>query len=126
MTLRFGGLVLSDTNIKNQEGFDYLIEAPQASMFGAELYPTIWLKAAVYIHTINCSHIFHDGNKRTGLGSALLFLEKNNVVMNSNVTQDQLIEFALLVAHCELTIEEIAEWFRTNSTSIGFISLNYL
>jgi death-on-curing protein len=73
------------------------------------------------MHTINCSHIFHDGNKRTGLGSALLFLEKNNVVLNDNVTQKQLIRFALLVAHCKSTIEEIAEWFRTNSTSMGFI-----
>lgn len=126
MTLRFGGLVVSEDNIKNQEAFGYLIDAPSAFMFGAELYPSVWLKAAIYIHSIICGHIFHDGNKRTALESALLFLEKNNVVLNDNVTSPKLINFAVGVAsNCEMSLESIAEWFKQNTYSIGFISPNY-
>lgn len=135
MTLRFGGLVLSDTNIKNQEAFDYMLDAPSSFSFGTEVYPTVYLKAAVYMHLIICGHIFHDGNKRTGLAAALLFLEKNNVMLKSDVINQDLIDFTVHVAsNCgineetlstgSITIEEIGQWFNKNTYSIGFLSLN--
>jgi death on curing protein len=124
MTLRFGGLVVSDDNIKNKEGFEYMIEAPQTAIFGAEIYPSIYMKAAVYMRSIICSHVFHDGNKRTGLESGLLFLEKNNVLLKSDVASKELVDFATKVGHCEISLEDVAKWFEENTVSFGFASLN--
>jgi death-on-curing protein len=41
-------------------------------MFGLELYPTVYDKAAAYLYHIVCNHPFNDGNKRTGFGAAIL------------------------------------------------------
>ena len=128
MTLRFGGLVVSDTNIKNQESFDYMLEAPQMMVFGEEAYPKIWLKIAIYMHTITCNHVFHDGNKRTALATALLFMEKNGIVLKEQVTVDELTAFAYYVAsNCEINLQEIADWFKSNTNIIkATIPANYL
>lgn len=51
------------------------IETPKAAMFGEDLYPTIYDKAAAYLYHIVQNHPF----KRTGFGAAYLFLKANNV-----------------------------------------------
>ena len=50
---------------------------PKQKMFGKELYHTVFLKAAVYARTIIMNHPFIDGNKRTGMTTAFVFLERN-------------------------------------------------
>lgn len=111
MTLHFGGLFLPPDNIKNHNPLDYLIEAVQTEMYGVELYPSISKKAAIYLHNIICNHIFHDGTKRTGLESALLFLEKNNFALKSEVTDEELISLAIEIANGQKDIASITEWF---------------
>jgi death on curing protein len=111
LTLRYGGLILSENNIENESGLSYLIEAVSASIFGIELYPTIWEKAAIYMFSVNCDHIFYDGNKRTGLETALVFLEKNGHVLKDGITDDELTAFAYLVGNCQHDIHFIANWF---------------
>jgi|Laugrespbdmm15dd_1035085.scaffolds.fasta_scaffold134900_1 death-on-curing protein len=71
-----GGNFMPPHNFLHEENLDYLIEAVQAEMFGEPLYATISDKAAVYYNII-CNHIFSDGNKRTGLETALAFLKFN-------------------------------------------------
>ena len=48
--------------------------SPRQSVFGKELHPTLFHKAAVYMHTIITQHPFLDGNKRIGIISAFTFL----------------------------------------------------
>ena len=48
---------------------------PRQKLFGKELYPTIFLKATVYTRNIIMNHFFIDGNKRTGMTAASVFLE---------------------------------------------------
>lgn len=111
MTLRFGGLFLPPDNVKNHNALDYLIEVVQTEMFGIELYPNISSKVAIYLYNIVCNHIFNDGTKRTGLEAALLFLEKNNFILKSEITDEELISLVLEVAEGQKDIESIAAWF---------------
>lgn len=111
MTLRFGGLFVPFDNVKNHNALDYLVEIVQTELFGTELYPAISNKAAIYLYNVICNHIFNDGTKRTGLESALLFLEKNNFILKQEVTDEELISLTLEVAEGQKDIESIAFWF---------------
>ena len=72
-----GGNFVPPKNFLHEENLDYLLEAVQAEMFGAPLYPEIYQKAGIYMFNVICNHIFQDGNKRTGLEASLLFLQLN-------------------------------------------------
>ena len=85
-------------NFLHEENLDYLLEAVQAEMFGAPLYPTISDKAALYCYNIICNHIFTDGNKRTGLAAALIFLNLNGFDLRLEVTNSVLTDYILKVA----------------------------
>lgn len=50
---------------------------PQASFGGEWLHRDIFEMAAAYAFHISQNHPFIDGNKRTGLASALVFLDLN-------------------------------------------------
>lgn len=56
------------------------------SMFGGEfLHPSISEQAAAYLYHIVKNHPFIDGNKRTGLACALVFLEINGYELDSKL-----------------------------------------
>ena len=106
---------------------DYLVEAVEAEMFGAPLYPEMQDKAAVYMYNIITNHIFQDGNKRTGLAAALYFLEFNDVPFREPCIQVEiggkivpesseniLFDFTIEVASGKLTLEECQAWFQEN------------
>ena len=52
---------------------------PEAAFAGAWLHEDLFNMAAAYAFHIGQNHPFIDGNKRTALASALVFLELNNV-----------------------------------------------
>ena len=55
---------------------------PQASFEGTFLHPTLFDMAAAYAYHLSQNHPFVDGNKRTGLVAALVFLELNGVTLS--------------------------------------------
>lgn len=65
------------SGIQYTAGLSLVIEQPQMIVFGKELYPTIWIKAAYIMQKITKKHIFADGNKRTAYIATKLFLMKN-------------------------------------------------
>lgn len=91
-------------------------QLPQQTAFGKELYPTIFLKAAVYTRTIIMNHPFIDGNKRTGMVSAFVFLEWNGYV--SITKEGGVEEFAFEIIQKRLSLEKIADWFKKHSKKI--------
>ena len=70
-------------------------QMPQQMVFGKELYPDVFLKAAVYARNIIVNHSFVDGNKRTGVTSAFVFLERNGYV--STAKEGEIEKFALKI-----------------------------
>lgn len=50
---------------------------PQTNLGGTLKYPTVEMAGAALLHSIIGDHPFHNGNKRTALVSALVFLDEN-------------------------------------------------
>ena len=109
-----GGNFVPPNNFLHEENLDYLIEAVQAEMFGEPLYPTVSDKAALYCYNIICNHIFTDGNKRTGLAAALIFLNLNRYDLAIDVTNPILTSFILKVASGYSDLEECKAWLKEN------------
>jgi death on curing protein len=65
-------------------------------MFGKDLYPTIYDKAAAYLFHIVQNHPFNDANKRTGFGATYLFLKANRVpiLLSDEAFENLVIEVA--------------------------------
>lgn len=130
-----GGNFTPPNNLLKESNLDYLIDAIDAEMFGQPLYPEIYDKAALYLFNIATGHIFIDGNKRTGLAAATIFLQANRHDISiqfeeeieidfserakyeeiKNLNRDEVIyDFVIKVASGESSLEECQEWFKNN------------
>lgn len=114
-----GGNFMPPNNLLNESNLDYLIDIVNSELFGEPLYPKIWDKAAVYFFNIICNHIFSDGNKRTGLAAALIYLEAHNFQLKDEISEDILYNFVMKVASGESNLDECREWFKQNITPIN-------
>lgn len=106
----FGG----SHGVRDESRLRSLLEAPQLVVFGAEQYPSLHDKAAVYMRNTIADHIFVDGNKRTGTTLAALFLARHGYELTAE--PGQLEDFAVSVATDKPSVEDIASWLSKNST----------
>jgi death-on-curing protein len=60
---------------------------PQASYDTRDLYPTIYTKSAALMDSLIRNHPFLDGNKRTGIAAAAMFLRMNGYQLNATNTE---------------------------------------
>jgi death-on-curing protein len=117
MIAEFGGIFLEgDRNLANPGSLEYVLEAIQGSFFGYEPYPTIVEKAAAICWRIIANHVFHDGNKRTGMESCRLFLESNGYAMRIDF---EVVDMALRIATGEVQFPEFVQWVEQRTTKIS-------
>lgn len=88
-------------------------ELPKQKAFGEELYTTVFIKAAVYARNIIMSHPFVDGNKRTGMTAAIVFLENNDHMFLAKTGEIE--KFALKIIEDKLDLVAIAAWLKKHS-----------
>ena len=112
MIKRFGG----SQGIRDLGLIESAIGRPQATFDGKDLYKTIFEKGAALLQSLLKNHSFVDGNKRTALTAAGIFLELNGYKLINNHERE--IEFALKVDNERLTIEQIAKWLEKHSEDI--------
>jgi len=86
---------------------------PQATFGGEELYPGPFAKAGALFESLAKNHPFIDGNKRTAVGAAALFLRRNGFSLETS--QDDLYAFTIKMATGEAGAREAAEWLRERS-----------
>jgi death-on-curing protein len=96
--------------------FESAIMRPQTTFGGKDLYPSIFEKAAVLMHSLIMNHPFVDGNKRTGTVSALVFLEINR--FRIAVDQNELVDISLEVTLKKMDVKDIATWLEKSSKKI--------
>ena len=72
---RFGG----EVGIRDSGLLESAIAQPQASFGGQWLHKGLYSMASAYAFHVCKNHPFLDGNKRTAMAGALLFLEINGV-----------------------------------------------
>jgi death-on-curing protein len=93
------------------------IARPQASFDVKDLYPDIFSKAAALMDSLVRNHPFMDGNKRTGISAASLFLSRNDYrVIASN---DELRDFTFAVAQSKLLFADMVAWLQEKSVYTG-------
>jgi len=92
----------------------------QTAIGGELKYPTVETSAAALLHSIILDHPFHNGNKRTGLVSVLVFLDENGFLPFFD--QDDVFKLLLKIAQHRIVdpfqsdlpdreVIAIAEWF---------------
>jgi death-on-curing protein len=86
---------------------------PQASFEENDLYHDIFAKAASLLDSLVRNHPFVDGNKRTAITSAALFLLINGYTLRAE--NEEIVRFTLACAQGWLSLEEIEEWLQHHS-----------
>ena len=92
------------------------VSRPQAVFDGNDLYADVHSKAAALLESLVNNHPFVDGNKRTGIAAAALFLQANGYPLTAS-NQD-VESFVLSIASGKKTFVDIAEWLRLNTAEI--------
>lgn len=69
---------------------------PQASVFGADAYPTLWDKAAAMMESLARNHPLVDGNKRLALAGTVVFLGMNGLRLR--MSNDEAYDFTIKVS----------------------------
>lgn len=82
--------------------------APQASMFGDEIFPSLSAKAAALCQGISRAHPFSDGNKRVALVALDVFLRQNGARLQAS--NAEAYETIMALARGELAHAALAEW----------------
>ena len=91
------------------------IARPQATFDRQELYQDIFDKAAALMESLINNYPFVDGNKRTGIACAVLFLKQNGVSFSAK--NAELEKFTLRVASSSIERSEITKWLKKHSHS---------
>jgi death on curing protein len=85
---------------------------PLQTAFEKEIYPDLLTKAAALLDSIARNHGFRDGNKRTAMAAAIIFLELNGVYVN--FTNEEYENFILYVVNQKPGLEEITFWLKSH------------
>lgn len=90
---------------------------PQSTFDAAELYPDLFAKTAALMDSLVRNHPFVDGNKRTAITAAALFLKSNGHQLI--VGNDEMVRFTLACAQSQISFQEITNWFERHSPAGG-------
>jgi death on curing protein len=111
----FGGIFFAgDRNLANPGSLEFALAEIQGTLFGKELHPSIVEKAAVIGWRIIAGHVFHDGNKRTGLEACRLLLDLNGCAL---LVDREAVAMALKIATGETGLPEFTRWVEQHSTT---------
>ena len=106
--------------IQYPEGLSVIIEQPQMVLFGHELYPSLWLKAAFVLQKSTKKHIFTDGNKRTAYVVTKLFLKLNGYSLKVSKSQGIALMLSVTTSTDSSEImQKVATFLQQNSVRIN-------
>ena len=107
---RYGG----SPDLRDPGLLDSAAAMPRAAFGGSLLHADLFDMAAAYLFHIIQDHPFVDGNKRTGVAAALVFLDLNGVEVL--VDDDELVGMVLEVAQGRADKRAIASFLRAHAT----------
>ncbi|KAF0217567.1 MAG: death on curing [Geobacteraceae bacterium] len=90
---------------------------PQATFDRNDLYPDLIAKAAALMESLIKNHPFVDGNKRTAVTAAGIFLRRNGFLVDAS--QKEIYRFTMEMAEGGAGQEEAEAWLRSHSSPIG-------
>ena len=92
------------------------IGRPGATFDNKDLYPDLFSKAAALMESLINNHPFVDGNKRTGVTAAGVFLLRNGFRLKAS--NEELATLALDVARGKSNLDRLAAWLRDNPVAM--------
>ena len=92
------------------------VARPQATFDGKDLYPDCYTKAAALLDSLIRNHPFIDGNKRTAITAAGIFLLQNGFRLK--VLDDELVRFTILVAQAGIDFQDMIAWIKENTQAV--------
>lgn len=99
--------------IRDRGRLESVVATQTQEVFGKKLYESPHEIAAAMMRGIIADHAFVDGNKRTGVMSAIVFLERNGT--ETRINDQELEDFAVRVAVEHLSVEDITVWLEERS-----------
>lgn len=85
-----------------------ILARPNQSAFGKDMYLDPFGKAAALLDSIANNHGFRDGNKRTAMAAAALYLHNSGIEVR--FTNEEYEEIMLHVVNDKPTVDEIKRW----------------
>ncbi|EGO9178886.1 type II toxin-antitoxin system death-on-curing family toxin [Enterococcus faecalis] len=96
------------------------VNQPKQHIFGKDLYPDVFSKAAVLLINLIKKHPFHNTNKRTAFLAAYVFLKLNGYSLK--MENQKVVEFVVRVATYQGEFDDLKEAttdiLKNNSTKI--------
>lgn len=93
------------------------VARPRATFEGKEMYAGVFNKAAALMDSLINNHPFADGNKRTGVTAAGLFLVRNGWQIDSSSAAIEKV--TLRVAINKMQVVDLAKWLKANSKRVS-------
>lgn len=104
--------------IKDFEGLDAMLGQIDNGFYGITLYPTILKKATYFWYHIATKQMFNNGNKRTALLTALVYLKGNGYKFDI-LDEVLLYNISIKVANKQLSFQQLYQYI-LNHTFIDF------
>jgi len=106
-------LTAGSRGVRDMGLLESALARPRSSFEGADLYPDLWTKAAALLHSLAQNHPFVDGNKRTALAAAGIFLELNGCALASS--NEEAVDFIRRVVIGQMELGDMAAWLQAHS-----------
>ena len=89
------------------------VARPRVTFDNSDLYPDVFSKSGALLDSLINNHPFVDGNKRTGIASAVLFLNING--LRCTASNQEMEDFVMRVATHHSETDELSLWFKAHS-----------
>lgn len=114
---RYAAITHERYELLNRDGLLSALAAPQQIVFGQELHPTLWDKAATLLLLLIKNHPFYDGNKRIALLGVREFLRRNGWELG--VPEHAAGAFTRSIALGDATAADIVAWLEARSRPLS-------
>jgi death-on-curing protein len=88
------------------------VARPSTTVFGQDVYPDLFTKAAASLHSLVRNHALIDGNKRAAWAGAWVFLEVNGERLGEPLGVDSAELLVQSAAKGEIDMPDIAQGLR--------------
>lgn len=114
---KFAAQVHESFDVMNLNALQSALAAPRQVVFGYELHPTLWDKAAALLMLLIKNHPFYDGNKRIAVLAAREFLWRNGWELR--VVESAAAAFTKGVALGRTDADGVKAWLQANARKIA-------
>ncbi|MDP9311320.1 MAG: type II toxin-antitoxin system death-on-curing family toxin [Chloroflexota bacterium] len=103
-------------DVMNLNGLQSALAAPRQVVFGQELYPLLWDKAATLLTLLIRNHPFYDGNKRIAMLGVREFLRRNGWQLV--VSHEEASAFTKGIVLGRNDVDEVKAWLQAHTHAL--------